>query len=915
MSGKVSGHRSYFISERGEDKLSNWYNKTNDEVLGDLGTSLESGISSNEANSRIQKYGKNELQEGKRKSFFARLVDQFKDPMIIILLAASVVSIVAKEVTDALIIIAIVVVNAVLSLSQEGKAEEAIASLKKMSSPNARVIRNGKTIELPSPELVPGDIVLLETGSIIPADMRLLETTNLKVDEASLTGESVPVEKHAELVYDGKMEIGDRKNMCYSSTIVAYGRGVGVVVDTGHETEIGKIATSLQTLEDEETPLQKKLAGLSKTLGIIVLVVCGIVFAVGAMHDLPIKDMFMTAISLAVAAIPEGLPAIVTIVLSLGMGRMAEKHAIVKKLLAVETLGTTTVICSDKTGTLTQNEMTVVKAYVNGQDVDVTGTGYEPVGEFKVDGNTVSASEVNGLELLMDIATLTNDAKLETSDGGYKMFGDPTEGALLTFSGKHGIVKSELEAKYERAEEIPFDSARKMMTTFHMNYGGQDAVSFTKGAPDIIIDRCNYIILDGEVKAFTPELKATVLSENSKLARGALRVLAYAMRAYNAIPDNLEFENIENDMIFVGLTGMIDPPRTEVKQAIKECKDAGIIPIMITGDYLDTAFAIGKDLGMAEDESQAIMGRELNDMSEEEIREVVKTKRIFARVSPENKMQIVTALKQNGHITAMTGDGVNDAPAIKKADIGIAMGITGTDVAKDTAEVILTDDNFATIVHAVEEGRIIYANIKKFVSFLLSCNIGEVLIVLFAILANIPVPFTPIQLLWLNLVTDSFPALALGMEKGEDDIMDQPPRDVDEKILDKRMITTIAVQSVAITIATLVAYVFGLNYFGDNINGARTMAFATLILSELLRSYSVRSDKYTLMHIGPFSNKRLVQATFLSFLLMIVVMVVPFLEEVFDLVDLGLIHWAVIIPCSFAPLIIGEISKVLRRDK
>ena len=443
----------------------------------------------------------------------------------------------------------------------------------------------------------------------------------------------------------------------------------------------------------------------------------------------------------------------------------------------------------------------------------------------------------------------------------------------------------------------------------------EQVIFFTKGAPDIVIDRCGYIMIDGEVEEFTPELKAKVLEENKALARGALRVLAYAFRSYHSLPDNLDFENIEKEMIFVGLTGMIDPARPEVKQAIQECKDAGIIPIMITGDYLDTAFAIGKDLGMADDESQAIMGRELNDMNEDEIREIVKTKRIFARVSPENKMQIVTALKQNGHITAMTGDGVNDAPAIKKADIGIAMGITGTDVAKDTAEVILTDDNFATIVHAVEEGRVIYANIKKFVSFLLSCNIGEVLIVLVAIIMNIPVPFSPIQLLWLNLVTDSFPALALGMEKGEEDIMDNPPRDVDEQILDKKTLSTIIIQSVAITIGTLAAYLYGLKHFGDNVAGAQTMAFATLILAELLRSYSVRSDKYTLAHIGVFSNPMLVKATLLSFTLMILVMYVPFLQELFGLISLEPISWAVVGVCSLAPLLMGEISKVIKAKK
>lgn len=888
-----------------------WYNKKPAEIEKELSTHVENGLSSQEANNKLSEYGKNALEEEKGRSYFAKLMDQFKDPMIIILLAASIVSAIVGQIEDSIIIVAIIVIMALLSLYQEGKAEESIKALQKMASPHAKVKRDGKIVEIASEDLVPGDIVILETGNIVPADLRLFESANLKIDESSLTGESVPVEKDANLNYDGVVEIGDRENMAFSSTIVSYGHGEGIVIATGKYTEIGKIATSIQSLEDEQTPLQKRLAGLSKTLGLVTVGICALVFLVGVLYKKPLLDMFMTSVSLAVAAIPEGLPAIVTIVLSLGMNKMAKKNAIVKRLLAVETLGTTTVICSDKTGTLTQNEMTAVKSFVDGVEMDITGTGYGPIGNFLKDTKEISIEDVQSLDLFAHIASLTNDASLVKDNDTYNMIGDPTEGALLTMAEKLSINKEEANKTYPRIAEIPFDSDRKMMTTFHNNFMGYNTVSFTKGAPDIILDKCNRILLNGEVIELNDELRKEVFDKNIEFARQALRVLAFAYKSYDEIPKDISTENIENNMIFVGLVGMIDPSRPEAKLAIKECKDAGIIPVMITGDYLETAFAIGKDLGIVEREDQVIMGKELNNLSPEEIREVVKHKRVFARVSPQNKVQIVTAFKENGEIVAMTGDGVNDAPAIKKADIGISMGITGTDVAKNTSDVILTDDNFATIVHSVEEGRIIYANIKKFISFLLSCNIGEILIVLIAILLNLEEPFVPIQLLWLNLVTDSFPALALGVEKGEEDIMDQPPRDPDEPILDKHSAILIGLQSVAITIATLGAYFYGLKHYGTDINGARTVAFATLILSELLRSYSVRSTKHTVFHIGIFSNKKLVIGTAISTILMLIVIYVPGLNDLFYTVPLGLKEWSVILPLSFLPFIVGELRKVI----
>ena len=888
-----------------------WYNKKPEELAQELETDLNSGLSSSQVSGKLDKYGPNQLQEQEKKSLLSKIIEQFTDPMIIILLVAAILSGVVGEWIDSVIILAIVILNAMLSIYQEGKAEAALEALQKMASPTAQVIRDGKEQSVPSAELVPGDIVKLETGDIIPADLRLLDSHNLKIDESSLTGESVAVDKFSDVVYDDVVEIGDRENMAFSSTIVSYGRSNGVVVETGEKTEIGKIATSIATQEAEMTPLQRKLAQLSKFLGILVVGVCILVFVVGLLYGNDLVDMFLTAIALAVAAIPEGLPAIVTIVLSMGMQRMAEKNAIVKKLLAVETLGTTTYICSDKTGTLTQNEMTVVKAYVDGKTIDVSGTGYLPKGDMTIDGQDVKIDEVSDLYTLLNISALTNDADITEEEGNYGVLGDPTEGALITFAGKMNITKEKANTEYPRVQEIPFDSTRKMMTTFHEKYIDGKVVSFTKGAPDIILDRCTKILRDGQTVDLTDADRKTILDKNSEFASSALRVLSFAFRVHDVLPQNIDSDSIENDMIFVGLTGMIDPARPEARDAIAECKSAGIVPVMITGDYLETAVAIAQDLGIIDNAEDAIMGRELNNMTDEEIREVVRHTRVFARVSPENKVQIVHALKENGEIVAMTGDGVNDAPAIKRADIGIAMGITGTDVAKNTAEVILTDDNFATIVGAVEEGRVIYSNIKKFVTFLLSANIGEVLVVLISILMNLPTPFIPIQLLWLNLVTDSFPAQALGVEKGEEDIMDIPPRNPDEPILNKQSLTEVLTLAVGITVGTMFAYIYALGHFDGHIESARTVAFATMITAELTKVFSIRSPKYTIFHIGLTSNPTLVKAVLLSFALMFLVIYVPFVQPWFQTIPLGLEHWIVIVPCALVPFILNELRKAI----
>ncbi|MDU2829549.1 MAG: cation-translocating P-type ATPase, partial [Anaerococcus sp.] len=843
------------------------------EIVKKLDSDSLRGLSSDLAAKRLEENGPNKIESKKKKSLGKKIAEQIIDPMVILLIVASIVSAFTGDKIECAIIIAIVIINAIMSIIQEGRAEDSVEALQKMSSPEASVIRDGKKIKVKAEELVVGDIVVIETGDIVPADMRLLESSNLQIDESSLTGESVAAEKNSEVIYDSEVGIGDRENFAFSSTIVTYGHGKGIVTQTGSDSEMGKIASSLHQVEDKDTPLQKQLNKLSKLLAILVVVVCIIVFIVGYFRTGDsLLDNLMVAVSLAVAAIPEGLTAVVTIVLSIGMNRMAERKAIVKSLVSVETLGATTAICSDKTGTLTQNEMTITKIWTNEKEYEVEGSGYEPKGQIKLDDEKIEDEE--NIKLLMTISTLCNDADLTREGDQYKIIGDPTEGAMLTFSEKWGIVQEDLEEKHPRIEEIPFDSDRKMMTTFHNieeNYK-----SMTKGAPDIIISNSSKILLNGEIVDFTEDLKKKAMDENKNLAKQALRVMAYAFREFDSIKnEELTSENIEREMVFVGLTGMIDPPRPEAKKAVSECRSSGIDVIMITGDYLETAFAIARDLGIADSKDQAIEGKELNNMTDVEIRKIAKEKRVFARVSPQNKVQLVNALQENGEIVAMTGDGVNDAPAIKNADIGISMGITGTDVAKDTANMILVDDNFATIVNAVEEGRIIFANIRKFVSFLLSCNIAEVLIVFLSILFGLPSPLTPIQLLWLNLVTDAFPALALGVEPGEKDIMERQPRDPKESIISGDLKNSLIVQSLAITFSVLMSYIIGLKLiFPGNIEGAHTMVFATLITSELLRAFSVRSTKYTLKELGIGSNKQLIKANILSFALLLLVMYV-----------------------------------------
>jgi Ca2+-transporting ATPase len=891
-----------------------WYEQSIEEVSANLATDPSNGLSSDEVKSRLERYGPNELEHKEGASILQMFIAQLKDYMVIILLAASLVSLLVNEVVDALVIIGIVIINAVLGVVQEYRAGRALEALKKMSAPNAKVIRDGKELSVPAIELVPGDLVVLETGDYIPADVRLVSTINLKVEEAALTGESVPVEKDAGERLNGDIGLGDQINCGFMSTIITYGRGSGIVTATGMDTVIGNIAKMIQEDVQEDTPLQRKLAQLGKILGTACLVICAIVFGLGLWRGEELLAMFMTAVSLAVAAIPEGLPAVVTIVLALGMQRMVKHNAIMKKLHAVETLGSTTVICSDKTGTLTQNQMTIVKMYTLGQEIDVSGDGYNPEGSLTIEDQEVNLSEQPAIARLMEIQALCNDARLEhITEGGtdeWRVIGDPTEGAMIVAAAKAGIKKDEINNAHPRLQEIPFDSQRKLMTTFHQTKDGQLA-AFTKGAPDILVERCTHIMdSDGTISAIIQEDIDAVMSENKALASHAFRVLAMAFKILPEIPAHPTPEKDEQGLVFCGLVGMIDPPRAEAIKAIKVCKSAGIRTVMITGDYRETAAAIARQLGIVSSDEEVLTGAELNQMSDEQLDEAVQKVSVFARVSPEHKVRIVQSMKNNGHIAAMTGDGVNDAPALKRADIGVAMGITGTDVTKESADMIITDDNFSSIVAAVEEGRVIYSNIRKFVFFLMSCNVGEILIIFIAMLLGWEIPLLPIHLLWVNLLTDAFPALALGTEKKEPGLMDAPPRDPNESILNRDMLINIAVQSLVMTIAVLVSFYYGWQNYG--IEMGRTYALVTLIASELLRAYSARSEKLPIWKLGVFSNRNMNIATIVSFGLLLVIMFIPSLRDIFNVEWFHFRDWDFAVIMAVLPLVFGELTKVIR---
>lgn len=861
----------------------NYHDKSRDEVILALMTDEKNGLSSDEAKKRLEKYGENKLREKKKKSNLARFADQFKDVMILILIAAAVVSFTMicieknwGEIFEPALILIIVILNAVIGVYQEGKAEKALDALKSMSAPHARVIRDGRELVIDAAMLVPGDIIKLEAGDFVPADARLLKSVSLKSEESALTGESVPSEKDAESIPDEKAPIGDRTNTVFSGCSITYGTALAVVCATGMETEMGKIANLLDSESEAETPLQKKLSQLGKYLGIMALVACGIIFVVGLVNKLDPMHLFMTAVSLAVSAIPEGLPAIVTIVLSIGVQRMVKKNALIRKLPAVETLGGASIICSDKTGTLTQNRMTLVKAYLDGGELE-----------------DISENNSEGVRRLLNYGTLCSDGSVVISDGKEQHIGDPTETAIILAALKNGSTKQALNEEYPRLCEIPFDSDRKLMSTVN-RIDGKNIV-IVKGAFDVMASRCISGNIDSAREA------------NDKMSRDALRVLAIAYKEIDTLPTEPSSQALESDLIFLGLLGMIDPPRPEAKVAVATCLRAGIKPVMITGDHVVTATAIAREIGIFREGDRAITGAELDAMTDKELDGVVENISVYARVSPENKIRIVKAWQRKGQVVSMTGDGVNDAPALKAADIGCAMGITGTDVAKGAADMTLTDDNFATIVDAVKEGRGIYANIKKVVGFLLGTNIGEVFTVFLAMILWHKTPLLSMQLLWINLVTDSLPAIALGMEAVEKDVMDKKPKPKDEGIFAGGLGIRVVLQGLMFAAITLCGFYVG-EYFGGSEAHGQTLAFMILALSQIVQAFNMRTE-HSLFKYGFFGNKNLNLAALVSALLMALVLFTP-VGRLFGLVYLSAKLYLIGLGLIFVPLAVMELGKL-----
>jgi len=933
----------------------NWHALSKDEVLDNLKV-RENGLTGTEVAQRQALYGLNQLTEAPRPGFLRLLWDQFNNFIVWLLIVASVVSALLGEWVDASAILAIVLLNAILGIVQERRAEEALAALKKLAAPEARVLRDGHHVTVSSRELVPGDIVYLEAGNHVPADVRLIEAINLQVDEAALTGESHVVQKNAAMILEKNIPLGDRKNTTFMGTMVTYGRGHGVVIGTGMRSQLGLIARMLEGVDQEETPLQKRLDQLGKTLGWGALAVCAIVFIVAVIENTnlglltaagggilvylaaaksELVKFFIVAVSLAIAAVPEGLPAVVTISLALGMREMIHRHALIRRLSSVETLGSATVICSDKTGTLTQNEMTVTRVWVDGQFINVTGSGYSRRGEFQVGSQTVDLHKYPGVETALWVGALNNDAQLEAVEGddqSYRIVGDPTEGSLLIAAAKADAYHVDLHNAYPRLDEVPFDSERKRMTTIHdiLEPDPQDVSPFkdrklrgwdviaVKGAPDLILELCiSYQTVEDKTEPMTDAARQRILDANNVMTEDALRVLGLAYRVVREAPraESVAVDVLEKDLVFIGLVGMIDPPRTEVKHAMEKAAHAGIRTIMITGDYPNTARAVAQEIGLLRPGHAVLTGADLDRMSDDILKTEIEKVDVFARVSPEHKMRIVDALQANGEVVAMTGDGVNDAPAIKRANIGVAMGITGTDVAKETADMVLTDDNYVSIVDAVEQGRVIYSNIRKFVYYLLSCNIAEILIIFLGTLITKNSPLTAIQLLWLNLVTDGAPALALGTEKGDPDIMSQAPRPPKEPIINRFMQVGILTQTIAITSVSLAAYFIGLKWYPSHIEAAETMAFVTLSASELFRAFTSRSERYPLLKIGVFKNRNMNLAFLSSMALLLGVVYIPGLNTVFNTVPLGLLQWEVILPLLLIPSVVAELVKFITSAK
>jgi Ca2+-transporting ATPase len=920
-------------SQNAEDQTQKpeaWHAFEAEDTLSQFATPADSGLSSAEAAKRLSTYGPNQLDEAPPTTIWQMLWDQFNNFVVILLIVAAIISALLGDYVEAGAIIAIVILNAVLGIVQERRAEQALAALQELAAPEANIIRDGRRITVQANQLVPGDIVFLEAGNYVPADLRLIDAVNLRIDEAALTGESVPAKKDARTVLQADVPLGDRENTAFMGTVVTYGRGKGIVVSTGMHTQIGLIAEMLQAVEQEQTPLQRRLDQLGKVLGWAALAVCAIVFAIGWMRGTPPLEMFIIAVSLAIAAVPEGLPAVVTISLALGMREMIQRNALIRRLSSVETLGSATVICSDKTGTLTQNEMTVTRIAADGDFITVSGSGYNPHGEFFKDGKRVDLKDFPAILTALWVGELNNDSILEISgesngETTYRMVGDPTEGALMVAATKAGAMPDTIQQAYPRVQEVPFDSDRKRMITVHSVQDPQpDDISpfqddkqrewyvvAEKGAPDIVLQQCShYQDKHDQAISLDDEQRRRILAANDSMTHDALRVLGVAYRVVDVLDENgdnqVDEKDLEHDLIFVGLIGMIDPSRPEVPPALEVAREAGIRTVMITGDYPNTARAIAEDIGLMQDEHQVLTGHDLDQIDDVKLQDEVQCTDVFARVSPQHKMRIVQALRNNNEVVAMTGDGVNDAPSIKQADIGVAMGITGTDVTKEAADMVLTDDNYASIVSAVEQGRVIYSNIRKFVYYLLSCNLAEIAIIFFAALLGYPVPLTAIQLLWLNLITDGAPALALGVERGDPDIMQHPPRHPNEPIINKRMTIGIIAQTIAITSVTLVAYFVGLAYFPEH---AKTMAFVTLSFSELLRAFTARSENYPILKIGLFTNRAMNLGVLLSLVLLLAVVYTPFLGKIFNTVPLGWDQWQYVLPLLFIPALAAEVTK------
>lgn len=874
-----------------------------EDVLKKLHTDSTTGMSTNAAMERLKAEGPNRFAEDQQQSILSLILGQLNNALIYILFAAAFISGVAGEISDAIIIGVVIAINTAIGVIQESKAEKALQELKKMATPVAIVKRDGVTQEIPSEQLVRGDIVYVETGRIVPADIRLIESTNLQMEESSLTGESVSVEKDASWYSEKDVPLGDQKNMAFMSTLTTYGRGMGVVVKTGMNTEVGKIATMLHQQEKELTPLQKKLNELGKILGIGAVIISAIIFLIGFLQGREVLDMFLIAVSLAVAAIPEGLPAIVTIVLALGVQRMIKRNAVIRNLPAVETLGAVNVICSDKTGTLTQNKMTLTHSAVNGN--------FSPFTDLSIENPTVKR--------FLEAITLCNDATIENG----KQTGDPTEIALVEAAEHFELNKKELEQKFPRVNEIPFDSDRKMMTTVHEHK--EECFVFIKGAVEKLLPKLTGVEINGEIHPLTKEEEMKILTQVDQMAEEALRVLAVAFKK-TSHPDTQN--DLESELVFLGLTGMIDPPREEVKDSINRCHEAGVRVVMITGDHQKTALAIAKELHIADHIDETISGQELNEMSDTMLREKVKTVNVFARVSPEHKVRIVQALKTQGNIVSMTGDGVNDAPSLQQADVGVAMGITGTDVAKGAADVVLTDDNFSTITAAVEEGRNIYKNIKKSILFLLSCNLGEIVTLFIGILMGWPAPLTAIHILWVNLITDTLPAIALGVDPEDPDVMKEKPRSASERIFVKDDVSFMILNGSLIGTLTLFAFMEGLKIYTEStslftmnlqaVNSealihAQTLAFLTLSVSQLFHAFNLRTSRKSIFQAGIFKNRYLIGAVVVGLVLQIALVYVPVFSDWFHLRPLVWQEWLFVIGLSMIPVAVNEFVKAMKR--